>query len=161
MNKNLIIAVIVLLLLGAGGYYIMTQNAATSPATNDSMTEESNQEDATTQQTQTTTMEATKETTLMAEKEAVEFEVNGADFKFDPSTMTVKQGDTVRIVFTNTDASMPHDWVVDEFNARTKVLKPGESETIEFVADAAGEFEFYCSVGQHRANGMVGTLTVN
>jgi len=31
---------------------------------------------------------------------------------------------------------------------------------VTFVADKAGEYEFYCSVGQHRANGMVGKLIV-
>ena len=49
---------------------------------------------------------------------------------------------------------------IDEFNAKTRVLNKGEEETITFVADKAGTFEYYCSVGQHRANGMVGKLIV-
>jgi len=31
---------------------------------------------------------------------------------------------------------------------------------VEFTADTPGEFEYYCSVGQHRANGQVGKLIV-
>jgi len=49
---------------------------------------------------------------------------------------------------------------MNEFNARTKQIKAGETETIEFIADKVGSFEYYCSVGQHRQMGMVGTLVV-
>ncbi len=88
-----------------------------------------------------------------------EFTVEGSSFAFAPKTMSVNKGDTVKITFVNKIGF--HDLVIDEFNARTKQIKAGESETITFVADKAGSFEYYCSVGTHRAQGMVGTLTVN
>ncbi len=53
-----------------------------------------------------------------------------------------------------------HDWVIDEFNAAIRQLQVGESDSVEFVADQAGSFEFYCSVGSHRQMGMVGRLIV-
>lgn len=87
-----------------------------------------------------------------------EFTVHGKNFSFTPAAMTVKKGDRVRITFVNDSGT--HDWVIDEFNARTKVIQGGAKETIEFVADKAGSFEYYCSVGQHREMGMKGTLTV-
>lgn len=88
-----------------------------------------------------------------------EFQVTGSSFAFAPSSMTVKKGATVRVVFTNSGGK--HDWVLDEFTgARTKVLSAGETETIEFVADKTGTFEYYCSVGQHRASGMKGSFVV-
>ncbi|HEY4499315.1 MAG TPA: cupredoxin domain-containing protein [Candidatus Paceibacterota bacterium] len=87
-----------------------------------------------------------------------EFKVTGSPFKFSVTEMKVKLGDTVRIVFTNEKGV--HDWVVDEFNARTKQLQEGQTETIEFVADKTGTFEYYCSVGTHRAMGMKGNLIV-
>lgn len=87
-----------------------------------------------------------------------EFAVTGNSFTFSPSTMTVKKGETVRITFTNEEGF--HDWKIDEFNAATKQISAGVSETIEFVADQSGSFEYYCSVGSHRAMGMKGTLTV-
>ena len=31
---------------------------------------------------------------------------------------------------------------------------------VQFIADKAGTFEYYCFVGNHRQMGMVGTLTV-
>lgn len=118
-----------------------------------------------------TTMPATQEQSADSTSEMVvdsdaaqsaanvkEFTVAGNDFSFDVKEMRVKKGDTVRITFENKEGF--HDWVVDEFSARTKQLKAGETETIEFVASQAGEFEYYCSVGQHRQNGMVGMLIV-
>ncbi len=72
--------------------------------------------------------------------------------------MTVKKGDTVKITFKNSGGM--HDWKIDEFSAGTKVLQVGQQETIQFVADKAGTFEYYCSVGQHRAMGMKGSLIV-
>lgn len=88
-----------------------------------------------------------------------EFVVTGSNMKFDVTNISVNKGDTVKIVFKN--AQGMHDWVIDEFNARTKVLPAGQSETITFVADKTGTFEYYCSVGSHREMGMKGTLTVN
>ncbi len=87
------------------------------------------------------------------------FTLDSSEFKYDIPEIKVKVGDTVKITLTNS-GKMPHDWKVDEFNAATKIIKNGEEDTIEFVVDKAGTYEFYCSVGQHRANGMVGTLIV-
>lgn len=87
-----------------------------------------------------------------------EFLIAGGNFSFDTKTITVEKGQTVRIVFTSIGGF--HDWAVDEFNARTDRVNTGETASVEFVADRAGEFEYYCSVGSHRALGMKGTLVV-
>jgi plastocyanin len=94
----------------------------------------------------------------MVEEGVKVFEISGGPFYFNPNLITVNKGDTVRIVFTNEEGF--HDWVLDEFDAKTKQIQAGQTETIEFVADEAGEFEYYCSVGTHRQMGMVGTLIV-
>jgi FtsP/CotA-like multicopper oxidase with cupredoxin domain len=74
--------------------------------------------------------------------------------------IVVNVGDTVRIVYESA-GGMPHDFVVDEIDgARTQIWQPGQGEIIEFVANVAGEFEYYCSVGSHRAQGMVGNFIV-
>ncbi len=86
------------------------------------------------------------------------FTVIGKSFSFTPSLITVNKGDTVRIIFQNTVGN--HDWRLDEFNAKTKIISSGQQDTIEFVADKAGTFEYYCSVGTHRQMGMKGTLIV-
>ncbi len=101
-----------------------------------------------------TTMEQNKPAGVTEKK----FEVNGQPFSFDPKEIKVKKGDMVIITFHNKLGM--HDWVLDEFNVRTKQLKAGETETISFVANKTGTFEFYCSVGNHRMMGMKGNLIV-
>ena len=88
-----------------------------------------------------------------------ELTVDSFEFGYDMETITVSEGDTVKITLTNS-GSMPHDWVVDELNAKTKQIMKGETDTITFVANKAGSYEFYCSVGKHRQQGMVGKLVV-
>ena len=88
-----------------------------------------------------------------------EFTVSAGSYFFSPKTMTVNKGDTVKITVTNSGGF--HDFKIDEFNVSTSRLQSGQSETITFVADKAGTFQYYCSVGDHRAMGMWGTLTVN
>lgn len=86
------------------------------------------------------------------------FTVTGANFSFDPKEITVKKGDIVKITFKNTEGF--HDWNLDEFNAHSKKVKANEEDTITFTADKTGTFEYYCSVGSHRAMGMKGNLIV-
>lgn len=151
----IIVGLGVLLLIGGGAFYLLSNkdNIQMNTTVNSTVNESMN----TTSESGNTTDggdSATDEMTASINT----IEVTGSSFKFDPTEIMVKKGDTVRIVFTNSDGM--HDFVIDEFDARTKVLKDGESETIEFVADQAGKFEYYCSVGQHRQMGMVGNLIV-
>ena len=87
-----------------------------------------------------------------------EFTVIGSAFKFSPATMAVNKGDTVKIVFKNSGGM--HDFVIDKLGVETPVVQSGKEVSVEFVANKAGSFEYYCSVGNHRQQGMVGTLTV-
>lgn len=87
-----------------------------------------------------------------------EFTIIGSNFKFSLGEIRVKKGDTVKIVFKNQQGL--HNWQVDEFGAATKVIQAGEQDTIEFVADKTGQFEYYCSVMQHRKMGMKGVFVV-
>jgi len=70
----------------------------------------------------------------------------------------VKEGDKVRIDFKSSEGF--HDWKLDEFNAATEKVNPGSSSSVEFVANKKGIFGYYCSVGQHRKNGMKGVFVV-
>ncbi len=87
-----------------------------------------------------------------------EFTVTGKNFSFDPSTITVNQGDQVKITFVNSGGF--HDFRIDGYNVGTSKINGGAQESFEFTADKAGTFEYYCSVGTHRQMGMRGTLTV-
>ncbi|MEK6955845.1 MAG: cupredoxin domain-containing protein [Nanoarchaeota archaeon] len=87
-----------------------------------------------------------------------EFVIDGSSYKFDPNIISVNKGDTVRINFVNTGGK--HDLRIDGYNVGTKVIDSGQEDTIEFTADKTGEFEYYCSIGEHRQMGMVGKLVV-
>lgn len=87
------------------------------------------------------------------------FTLDSFNFGYSMDTIEVNEGDTVTINLTSSDGF--HDWVVDEFDAATGKIREGETTSVTFVADTAGTYEFYCSVGSHRAQGMVGTLVVN
>lgn len=87
------------------------------------------------------------------------FNVSGQNYSFSPSTISVNKGDTVKITFTN-NGGWPHNFALDEFNVKSQTVQVGQSDTVQFVADKAGSFQFYCSVANHKAMGMVGTLTV-
>lgn len=91
-------------------------------------------------------------------EDAVAFDVEGGSFYYKPNEIKVKKGQKVTINFKAVD--LMHDFVVDELSVKSDTIKGGESTTFEFTPDKAGTFKFYCSVGQHRANGMVGKLIV-
>ncbi len=85
-------------------------------------------------------------------------EIEAGSFYYKPNEIKVKKGQKVQIVISS--VSMMHDFVIDELGVKLPIVKNGETGTVEFVADQVGEFEYYCSVGQHRAQGQVGTLVV-
>ncbi len=86
------------------------------------------------------------------------FNVEAGSFYFKPNQIKVNKGDKVKIVISAVD--MMHDFVIDELGVKAPVTPNGTSSTIEFVASEVGEFEYYCSVGNHKQMGQVGTLIV-
>jgi len=90
--------------------------------------------------------------------ETKEFTISGKNFSFDPSSITVKKGDKVKITFNNTQGF--HDFKIDKYGVATKQFNSPGTEVLEFIAYEAGSFEYYCSVGSHKAMGMKGTLKV-
>ena len=92
------------------------------------------------------------------ESEVKTFYLDARNFSFSQTEIKVEKGDKVKIVLTSADGF--HDWVIDGFNAATSRVNTGQTAETEFVADQAGTFEYYCSVGTHRQIGMVGKLIV-
>lgn len=72
-----------------------------------------------------------------------EFNMTAKNWQFDPSTITVNKGDTVRLKITGSDAA--HSFMLKDYNLNVKI-EPGQTQTVEFVADKAGEFSFRCGV---------------
>jgi plastocyanin len=169
-NKAFLIVIVVLILIVGGYYFFTMQNRADTTENLETsrvsqIVEDSDEPDNTMIKDETTEpADSMVKTTPTEADEAMDdtnvkvFEVNGGNFYFTPETFTVNEGDTVKVLLTNDGGT--HDWVIEEFDARTEISQTGETVEVTFVADKAGEYEFYCSVGQHRANGMVGTLIV-
>ena len=87
-----------------------------------------------------------------------EFTMTAKDSGFDPSVITVKKGEKVRLIITATDCE--HEFRLDAFDI-IQVLKKGDPEIIEFTANKAGTFEFKCSVYCGKGHGkMKGKLLV-
>ncbi len=178
MKNNSIIVVLAVIFIGGGIVYGMTKQSGPHSA----FSEENNEDilaetvvphEANKPETVTPTQDTPAVPTTQNPAPAVpeqhapaappasavkEFTVTGTSFSFAPSSMTVKKGDKVKITFVNTSGF--HDFKIDEFNVATKKINGGEEDVVEFTANKVGTFEYYCSVGSHRAMGMKGTLTV-
>lgn len=93
---------------------------------------------------------------------ANEFIVNGNEFSFSPSTITVRRGERVKLAFKNV-GSITHTYTIEKLNLDTGLVSPGSSKTLEFNAPANGgvlTFQSICTVPGHKEAGMVGTLKV-
>jgi heme/copper-type cytochrome/quinol oxidase subunit 2 len=71
-----------------------------------------------------------------------EFEIDAAQFHYSPSIIRVDKGDRVVIKFRATDVS--HGMYVDGYDVEVNA-NPGRTQTLEFVADRAGKYQFRCS----------------
>lgn len=145
MNKNVIVAAVILILLLVGGFLFLGQG-------DDIVV--------------TTTLTPAMTPAPTPGQGVREFLVTARNFSFSLSEMRVVKGNTVWVTLHSEEGR--HDWRIDEFGAgtdrllgiNTAILQAGQQETVQFVADKAGTFEYYCSIGNHREMGMRGNLIV-
>ena len=82
----------------------------------------------------------------------------GGDISWEPGELSAPAGSvTVKLV---NESDTPHAVEVEGngVEEESETVTGGETElTVDLQA---GEYTFYCPVGQHRENGMEGTLTV-
>lgn len=124
--------------------------------------------------TQTRTTDTIQTTTEQVAK-VVTFTLYLSDYGFNASrggpTLTVHVGDHVRLTLIgNGSGPVVHDFALDEnspspYNVKSQRLSRGQTQTLEFVANHAGSFKYYCSVappfGQsHRERGQEATIVV-
>lgn len=69
--------------------------------------------------------------------------VTATTWAFEPSSVRVKVGDRVTLVVTSVDVW--HGLMLPQFKIDEK-LEPGKTVTVEFTADRAGVFPFWCNV---------------
>jgi len=165
-NKNNMMPMIVggaLLLVVVVGVFMFANNQSTTPDTDSMMEnegammegEDAMMEDETMMEDNGAMME--DDDAMMAE-DAGMIDVEGGLFYFEPDEIVVEAGEEVTVTLTSVEGN--HDFVVDELDVATEVISAGDTTTVTFTPDAPGEYEFYCSVGNHREMGMVGTLIV-
>ncbi|MDD5043733.1 MAG: cupredoxin domain-containing protein [Patescibacteria group bacterium] len=93
------------------------------------------------------------ETLTLAEQEnkkLVDFEgpqneivIIAQKWSFSPNVIRVKRGEKVILKLISQD--VPHGITIPEFKIRT-TIEPGTETTVEFIADKAGEFDFFSHV---------------
>ncbi len=84
--------------------------------------------------------------------------IEAGAFYYKPNVINAKVGQKITILFDSKD--MMHDFNIDELSVKGPMVKGGATDTFSFTPDKKGTFEFYCSIGQHRANGQVGTIVI-
>jgi glucose/arabinose dehydrogenase len=83
--------------------------------------------------------------------------VDARDFSFALSRRSVPAGTTVRFVVRNRGGAV-HDFVVR--GRRTRLLRPGQRQTISVRFPRRGSYRFLCSVPGHARLGMKGAFAV-
>ena len=86
-------------------------------------------------------------------------DVIASRFQFEPATITVVQGDRVRLRLQSADRS--HGLAIKAFRLKAPIPENGAAVTVEFVADRIGAFDITCSEYCGRGHaGMKGRLMV-
>lgn len=146
MNKKIIIPVVVIGIIAA--VIIITVNnkpSVTEPtATNNNVSNQSAENIA-----------SVKEFTMTSFVEMVDGKPKP---QYSIKEITVNKGDVVRIKITVTKGM--HDFKLDEYGIYADTKELNKEYMVEFTADKAGEFVYYCTKPGHRANGHRGTLKV-
>lgn len=110
-----------------------------------------------------------------------EIDVMMSNFAFEPASLDVKVGETIRFVITN-PTTIPHEFVLgdaaeqehhamemaggmsDEHDMAAEPneleVKPGETGELVWTFDEAGEQLMGCHVAGHWESGMVGQINV-
>lgn len=104
--------------------------------------------------------------------------VSMTSFMFTPALITVNQGDTVVLQFSNDDPARRNHSIAARLFTRIDVAARGEFRTgidderrffaaepgkkfeIEFVATERGSFPFVCAIFDHGARGQTGAINV-
>ena len=85
-------------------------------------------------------------------------EVRASKHGFEPSRLTLRRGESVRIVLSSVDAE--HCFAIDTLRIEKRIV-PGRTTTLDLTPDRAGVFPFYCCLESGEAAATErGQLTV-
>ena len=74
---------------------------------------------------------------------------------YDPDVIVVKQGKPVRLHFNRQESALCSEMVIFDKIGQSAKLPEGETVTIEFTPQAAGEIPFQCQMGMLRGKLIV------
>src|SRR5580765_3857091 len=80
---------------------------------------------------------------LRAEPPVHEIQVVASRYEFQPATIQVSAGESVRLVIRSADGS--HGLAIPALKIDAHIPKGGEKVAVTFVAPPAGEYEIACS----------------
>jgi plastocyanin len=86
-----------------------------------------------------------------------DYELFASEFSFAPPFLVIEKAGTYTISLRN-DGTVPHNFTVKDVG-KTADVQPGETATAELTLKA-GNYEYFCSIGDHADQGMTGTLNV-
>ena len=91
-----------------------------------------------------------------------QFHDDDNSLSFNPANIEVNEGDKIVIIFKVGQNSplAPHNLHIHGYDIITEDVNPGESDTIEFIADNIGTFTIQCDIAGHADLGMTGELIV-
>ena len=151
MNKKIIIPVVVISIIAAVATIIVFNKSSQTPETGNTASNAQNNNVV-------ETAPIVPQNKELAVKEFVMTSFyDDTGIWFSLKEISVNEGDIVRIKVTNIKGN--HDFVIDEYNIK-EITPLNEEVVIEFTADKAGEFIYYCSKPEHRQKGQWGTLKV-
>lgn len=145
--------IIGVILIGSNNLFQGEQSSTDTTTTTTSISTTTN---TTTISSNTTSIDDSEPPTVNEKR----FSIEGTEFSFSESSISVNKGDKVIITFTN-GGNRFHNFGIPDLNIRTAIIPAGGIETLEFIVDETGEFNFDCSIPGHREAGMLGRLIVN
>jgi uncharacterized cupredoxin-like copper-binding protein len=90
-------------------------------------------------------------------------QVSETEFAISPASIELPRAGTYEFAVTN-DGQMSHALNIEESGGGNEVesgeIGPGEKKTVRFTFSGDGSFEMYCPIGNHKDQGMEGTITV-
>ena len=88
-----------------------------------------------------------------------DFSLTARNYAFTPSRIEVSKDDRVRLTIEGAD--QVHSFAIDEYRIARRIA-PGATTVIEFRAERAGSFTYYCNIAADPGcKAMRGTLVVS
>lgn len=81
------------------------------------------------------------------------------EFEFQPATIEMEKGETVRLKLVN-QGQLSHNLHMRGIETNTGTIQAGNTDTIRVTASENGTLEFYCDVPGHEQAGMTGKILV-